>query len=114
MVVDGKKKKKRDLDQMKDFSEFFGDPDEDAHSTTPLQYSASRLKGQQFYPMKVDHISGLALYPRTIWPQLGPPYNWPYNWDGLICPGPISGMHCRVCLRGQSIKGNRLLEGWME
>ena len=30
MVVDGKKKKKRDLDQMKDFSEFFGDPDEDA------------------------------------------------------------------------------------
>jgi hypothetical protein len=32
MAGDGKKKKKGDVDQMKDFSELFGDPDEDAHA----------------------------------------------------------------------------------
>ena len=30
------------------------------------EYSASRLKGQQLGPVKIGHISGMALYPKPI------------------------------------------------
>ena len=45
-----------------------------------------------------ENISGIALYPSIIatWSQLSPLENWPYNRDGLISVGLISGMRCRV------------------
>jgi hypothetical protein len=60
MVVDGKKKKKRDLDQMKDFSEFFGDPDEDADANADAADDVDDTKSRFQHSKSIDSNDGTA------------------------------------------------------
>ena len=61
-------------------------------------YSDSCLQGQQLCPMKIDHISGLALYPSILtctMPTLRRPEHWSYIRYRLISlAGPYKRIHC--------------------